>query len=1476
MSAASDAPASSPSAAPAAPRRRGGRRILLAVLLLVAALAALVLLAPTILSLGPAREYALARASKHLGLRLSADAWSLSWWGAQEIRGLVVEAADGSRAARIDMAALDQGLGSLVRDPRHIGRVRVDGAEVWTGPLRRVIDEASKSLAPEAAPAAPPGPPQPPQPPTLPLAIDLRNATLHAGAATLTVAEFTFAGAPDDDALHAFNLVLTEPPGRATLKGTIEGLRRGFRGWTDLGVRAAVHADDVQLAGLWAIAKDFGVPLQGGGKMSLDAAVHRARTGQVEAQVACTGADVWIADPAPGGGLLGGDRPTLASLRLRADGRSDGRTFTVSALELESPVATAQAVGTFTLGAADAETPTGKGHAKVQLNLARLAAMLPSTLRIHKEVTVEGGTLEGAVEAASGRDLASVKAIVEIRDLRGVREGRRIALSPGRLVIEAEQARAAEAESPVSKPRPTYLDDLAGLRLKSFVTTGAFGRISAAGRLEALTLDAQLDLAKASDEVARFVALGVSAAGEATVHLETEGRLDQAVRVRLRTDAKDLVLDLGRGLRWTEPQLTLEAAGAAKLDGRLRPTEGTLDTLTYYGPGLRLTAAGAVAPADGATTFRGKAKADGQVARLASLAQLVCDVTSPAAPSARAASSPPAAPDAADWRRTVRDLARRMMPLPGQADAGRWSLDASADGTLGRTISAEVSLAAEDVTVQSATAATAANSPRAAVPAAAPPAPARAMRIPRASVQASVRYDEGPASALHLSGLALVFPGLQATLKGAMTIPLGGTPLAFEGNATGRVAADLAALAETLSPLGLMPEGVQAAGLINLDFHSTTVPGKATGGLTLAARGLDLRWAGGRRLAESELDLAADLAVLRDAASRVTQVDITSYRLKAAPGQVTGTATLTPGPAGAPAWTVQVDGAGSLAPLSRTVAGLLGREASVLRGEWKVAGAARSDAAGARTIDLAATATNLAIPQPGDPPRPDLRLADAKIDASVLMEADGRLVVRKADVSGPGLALRASGTARLPTKANPDVTADGAVALRATLTDLATALEPFGVLPTGLAAAGTAAFDGKVTSSAAGVSGAGTLDLSDLDVRLPEDGLALAEPKAHVPLTAAWAAKERRWDITIADMTSSLVNGSVRASVAVPEGRPADVRAALGLTVDAAKLRALLGKHLPQAIQLGGFWRASASVAGPLPAEGAWHRRAAGLTGEGTIEVARFEADKLVAGDGAVRFRLADGQLVASPDPAQPSRLKVAGGTATLAGRVDLRGAEPRLVIDRPLALLADVPLSDPGIKEYLKFGSPVLAMSIDPEGKAFLEIDSLDLPLAEGGPNRAVGAGRFWIDRFQTELTGPLARLLQAYQSPTRTPVQTFGPVPVRLAAGVFHIDSHQLVFSEDTVLKFTGRIGLDRRLDFVVDIPLTEPMLRRFGVSASAVPYLVGQRLTLPLTGTIDKPVLDEKIIAKRLGEMALEALKRKALEDLGGFLKKGLKKK
>jgi hypothetical protein len=125
-------------------------------------------------------------------------------------------------------------------------------------------------------------------------------------------------------------------------------------------------------------------------------------------------------------------------------------------------------------------------------------------------------------------------------------------------------------------------------------------------------------------------------------------------------------------------------------------------------------------------------------------------------------------------------------------------------------------------------------------------------------------------------------------------------------------------------------------------------------------------------------------------------------------------------------------------------------------------------------------------------------------------------------------------------------------------------------------------------------------------------------------------------------------------------------------------------------------------------------------------------------------------------------------------------------------------------------------------------------------------------------------------------TPLQQFGPVAVRLKDGVLTISKHSLLLQQNQTMELSGTIWLDGRMDFQVSVPITEAFLTPFGANKSVMTYAAGQKLTVPMTGTVDSPHFDQAAFNKRVGEMLLKAAGQGAVKELGDILKGMIEKK
>ncbi|KPJ75461.1 MAG: hypothetical protein AMS14_03520, partial [Planctomycetes bacterium DG_20] len=273
------------------PPKRRGRRLLL---VMAAAIVLLAAFAPTILSIGPVRQYVLDAANARLPIRVEAEGWGLSWFGQQQVRGLSVRMPDGGHVATVEHASLDEGLFSILSDRSRLGPIHVAGAEVWTAGLQQAVEAFSAEKRAEAPPPKPPVPPVPAPPFVVPDTVAVEDLVIRSGAGTVHVTQARLGRGKETDTLQAdLRIRHAEASGTASLKARLSGISSDWRGPETVGVEGTVACTDLPVAALWAVAAEFGVPLDGGGIITAELAFSRARNGDVACRVtAFTGKDL--------------------------------------------------------------------------------------------------------------------------------------------------------------------------------------------------------------------------------------------------------------------------------------------------------------------------------------------------------------------------------------------------------------------------------------------------------------------------------------------------------------------------------------------------------------------------------------------------------------------------------------------------------------------------------------------------------------------------------------------------------------------------------------------------------------------------------------------------------------------------------------------------------------------------------------------------------------------------------------------------------------------------------------------------------------------------------------------------------------------------------------------------------------------------------------------------------------------------------
>ncbi|MDB2686013.1 hypothetical protein N9Y42_02275 [Mariniblastus sp.] len=246
----------------------------------------------------------------------------------------------------------------------------------------------------------------------------------------------------------------------------------------------------------------------------------------------------------------------------------------------------------------------------------------------------------------------------------------------------------------------------------------------------------------------------------------------------------------------------------------------------------------------------------------------------------------------------------------------------------------------------------------------------------------------------------------------------------------------------------------------------------------------------------------------------------------------------------------------------------------------------------------------------------------------------------------------------------------------------------------------------------------------------------------------------------------------------------------------------------------------------------------------------------LAVGQTELKFALNQGVAQISTDG-----IPFAGGIVKIAPVIDMRTASPEMKIERT-RIIDQVQLRPETARNWLKYVAPLVADATSAQGTLTVDIDSATIPLLDAESMTASGT----IHMSQSAVgAGPLAEQLldsalqvrkllkpEAEDKTVRTSIQIKDQsVPFVVQDGrVYH---KQMDFShKELTIRTSGSVGFDQELQMTAVIPIDDDWVAGDKYLAG----LKGQVLTLPITGTVSKPVIDKSMVAQLSKDLVRKA--------------------
>ncbi len=540
---------------------------------------AVVWLAPVIVAHSPLLNSILARATAKFKGKVTVRSASLGWFSPIRMDGVVICDQRGQTVAEVEHVSADRSLSDIACNHGNLGRIRIERPSltlILCDDGSNVEDLLAKCLPDVDLPA-------------ISKAISQGtsiDAQIEVVDGQIAVHHVRTGRTWQIDNVQANCLVVADRskpvsiklsgvvanrrrPGQFTLNGTIYPASNGSPA-----VAAAPPAQDSEI-----LLRTDGLPLAVFAPLLTRFAPTARLGGRLTSSLACH-ADPGLERISFQGTLMGEEvRLAASSLgadplkigRLDADGKltwQDGR-LTVEQLAAKSDLGELSVAGTFVGPGKPGESWSAVLSRQVcqlrgRLDLARLAATLPGTLRIRKGTEITSGQVsltlavqpEAAGSAWSGQ--------LEANNVAAVNQGRQIVW---RQPIQVTLAAHATAQGPV---------------VESLKCESNFLRLEASGTADRLSAAASFDLAQLASQLAGVVDLGqTQLAGGGWAQFQWQRSPQQTFRCDARLHLQDFRLALPQRPVWTEDNLTATLAATGQTDfAAARIDAASLDLVT--------------------------------------------------------------------------------------------------------------------------------------------------------------------------------------------------------------------------------------------------------------------------------------------------------------------------------------------------------------------------------------------------------------------------------------------------------------------------------------------------------------------------------------------------------------------------------------------------------------------------------------------------------------------------------------------------------------------------------------------------------------------------------------------------------------------------------------------------------------------------------------------------------------------------------
>ena len=224
-----------------------------------------------------------------------------------------------------------------------------------------------------------------------------------------------------------------------------------------------------------------------------------------------------------------------------------------------------------------------------------------------------------------------------------------------------------------------------------------------------------------------------------------------------------------------------------------------------------------------------------------------------------------------------------------------------------------------------------------------------------------------------------------------------------------------------------------------------------------------------------------------------------------------------------------------------------------------------------------------------------------------------------------------------------------------------------------------------------------------------------------------------------------------------------------------------------------------------------------------------------------------------------PFSTTVNSGELNFAGSADFSSEPVLLAIPTAMQIVKDIQINPDTTKKLLSYVNPIFANAVGVSGIINFHCEKLAIPVGSEHKNEIDIIGTIAIEQMHLHSSDLLGRILSVVGIDLGREEITIHPTRFLLQDGILRYDDMQMDVGKHPI-NFGGAIGLDKTLEMNVTLPYTIE-----GDVVDTESESSGERIVLPLRGTVDKPELDVGSMIQQQFKDRLKQELEKGLKDL-----------